>query len=141
MDNRIFTGGFSVRMGTKRTRFELSPAEIHGGPEGLFRVRVDRRWHDGPEGEALFLDRGGLAHLVASAALGTVGAPAPRPSLRRGARISVRIEDEGRARVEGGFTVGPFILAHDGRWMVPVTVYGGTRYVAAEDIVAKEERL
>ncbi len=141
MDNRIFTGGFSVRMGTKRTRFELSPAEIHGGPEGLFRVRVDRRWHDGPEGEALFLDRDGLAHLVASAALGTVGSPAPRPSLRRGSRISVRIEDEGRARVEGGFTVGPFILAHDGRWMVPVTVYGGTRYVAAEDIVAKEERL
>jgi hypothetical protein len=128
-------------MGTKRTRFELSPAEIHGGPEGLFRVRVDRRWHDGPEGEALFLDRDGLAHLVASAALGTVGSPAPRPSLRRGSRISVRIEDEGRARVEGGFTVGPFILAHDGRWMVPVTVYGGTRYVAAEDIVAKEERL
>lgn len=141
MDNRIFTGGFSVRMGTKRTRFELSPAEIHGGPEGLFRVRVDRRWHDGPEGEALFLDRDGLAHLVASAALGTVGAPAQRPSLRRGARVSVRIEDEGRARVEGGFTVGPFILAHDGRWMVPVTVYGGTRYVAAEDIVAKEEGL
>lgn len=136
-------------MGTKRTRFELSPAEVHGGPEGLFRVRVDRRWHDGPEGEALFLDRDGLAHLVASAALGTVGAPAPRPSLRRGARVSVRIEDEGRARVEdegrarveGGFTVGPLILAHDGRWMVPVTVYGGTRYVAAEDIVAKEERL
>jgi hypothetical protein len=52
----------------------------------------------------------------------------------------VRIEDEGRARVEGGFTVGPFILAHDGRWMVPVTVYGGTRYVAAEDVVAREER-
>ena len=127
-------------MGTKRTRFELSPAEIHGGPEGLFRVRVDRRWHDGPEGEVLFLDRDGLAHLVASAAPGTVGAPAPRPSLRRGSRISVRIEDEGRARVEGGFTVGPFILAHDGRWMVPVTVYGGTRDVAAEDIVAREER-
>lgn len=138
MDKRKFSGSFSVRIDTHRARFELSPAEIHGGPEGSFRVRIDRKWHDGPDGKPLFFDRSRLADLVVDAALDGLPATPRRPQIQRSERVSVRFEADGVRRVEGGFVAAPPILGHDGRWWVPVTMYGGTRYVPTDDIIAKE---
>lgn len=140
MDKRKFIASFSVRIDTRRARFELSPGPLHGGPEGSFRVRIDRRWHDGPDGGPIFLDRARLVDLVVGMALGDMPEPAQDPCIPRGTRVSVRFEKGGVNRVEGGFTVAPAVLAHDGRWVVPVTMYGGTRYIPVEDIVAREER-
>jgi hypothetical protein len=138
VDKRKFSGSFSVRIDTRRARFELSPAEIHGGPEGSFRVRIDRKWYDGPDGKPLFFDRSRLADLVVGAALEGLPEPATQPGIQRGDRVSVRFEKGGVRRVEGGFVAAAPILGHDGRWWVPVTMYGGTRYVPADDIIAKE---
>lgn len=140
MDKRKFIASFSVRIDTRRARIEIAEGQIHGGPEGSFRVRIDRRWHDGPDGSPVFLDRARLVDLVVGLALGHMPEPAQDPCIARGARVSVRFEKGGVNRVEGGFTAAPAVLAHDGRWVVPVTMYGGTRYVPVEDIVAREER-
>jgi len=140
MDKRKFIASFSVRIDTRRTRIEVAEGQIHGGPEGTFRVRIDRRWHDGPDGSPIFLDRSRLVDLVVGLALGDMPEPAKDPRIHRGTRVSVRFEKDGVNRVEGGFTAAPAILAHDGRWVVPVTMYGGTRYIPVEDIVAREER-
>lgn len=140
MSRRKFSGSFSVRIDTRRARFELSPAELHGGPEGAFRVRIDRKWHDGPNGKPLFFDRSGLADMVVGAALDGMPEPAPLPQIKHGDRVSVRFERDGCGRVEGGFVSAPPILGHDGRWWVPVTMYGGTRYVPTDDIIAQEGR-
>ena len=140
MDNRKFIASFGVRIDTRRARFEVSPGPLHGGPEGTFRVWIDRRWHDGPDGQPLFLDRTRLAGLVVESALGDLPDPAQDPCIPSGTRVSVRFERSGANRVEGGFTAAPAILAHDGRWVVPVVVYGGTRYIPADDIVFREDR-
>lgn len=139
MDRRKFLGSFSVRIDTRRARFELSPAEIHGGPEGSFRVRIDRKWHDGPDGKPLFFGRSRLADLVVGAALDGMPTAPLQPRIQRGERVSVRFEADGVRRVEGGFVAAAPILGHDGRWWVPVTMYGGTRHVPTDDIIAKED--
>ena len=39
-DNRKFCASISVRNGEERAKLELSPAPLHGGPEGFYRVRL-----------------------------------------------------------------------------------------------------
>ena len=41
-DNRKFCASISVRNGEERAKLELSPAPLHGGPEGFYRVRLAR---------------------------------------------------------------------------------------------------
>lgn len=134
MDKREFLGSFSVRIGTDRIRFEIADATLFGGPAGTFRVRIDRRWHDGDEGRHLYLDRQGLSALVVIAAMGSMPEPAEAPIIPRNARVSARIREDGNVRTTGGTVVAPPILAHDGRWVVPVMMYGGTRYVPVSDL-------
>ena len=43
-DNRKICASISVRNGEERAKLELSPAPLHGGPEGFYRVRLARRW-------------------------------------------------------------------------------------------------
>lgn len=64
-DKRKFEASFSVKVDTQRVRFELSPAALHNGPIGLYRVRVGRRWLDTPDGLPRFMDREqiGRAHV------------------------------------------------------------------------------
>ena len=81
VDNRKFIGSMSVRIDTRRVKLELSPAPPHGGPEGMYRVRVDRRWLDAEDGEPRFLDREGLARLAADMALNALEAPTPAPDI------------------------------------------------------------
>lgn len=144
MNKRIFTASFSVRFGTQRIRFELSPAPLHGGGEGLFRVRINRRWHDGADGQPLFLDQSMLAALLAQTALGDMPAPPlpaplpPMPALSNKMRISVPLEQDkgGMPRYEGTWTHSPPILAHDGRWMIAVFLLGkGVVFVPCDDVI------
>ena len=76
-DNRKFTGSMSVRIDTRRVKLELSPAPLHGGPEGMYRVRVDRRWLDAEDGKTRFMDRIEIANLAARIALCDLETPAP----------------------------------------------------------------
>ena len=68
-DNRKFCASISVRNGEERAKLELSPAPLHGGPEGFYRVRLARRWLDTEDGAPRFFDRDGLARLAAELAL------------------------------------------------------------------------
>ena len=54
-DKRKFSGSVSVRAGETRVRMELSPAPLHGGPEGCYRVRLARRWLDTDDGRLVGL--------------------------------------------------------------------------------------
>ena len=68
-DNRKFCASISVRNGERRLKLELSPASLHGGPEGFYRVRLARRWLDTEDGAPRFFDRDGIARLAAELAL------------------------------------------------------------------------
>ena len=149
-DARTFSASFSVRIDTRRVRFELAEAPDLGGPEGLYRVRVDRRWLDDADGRPRFFDRTQLAALVTDAALGDLPGlrgDEPAPDLPVRTRVSVRRWRDGEPYCEGGWTVAPPVRAHrgpqggphDGAWLVPVTAYGrGVVYVPVSDCVWRQ---
>ena len=56
-DNRKFCASIYVRNGEQRVKLELSPASQHGGPEGFYRVRVERRWLNTEDGRPRWFDR------------------------------------------------------------------------------------
>lgn len=133
-DNRKFCGSISVRIDTHRVKLELSPAPLHGGPEGMYRVRADRRWLDTEDGQPRFLDRDGLARLAADMALDALEAPAPAPEIPCPSRVSVRTWKEDMPYYEGTWTNTPPIRAYDGRWMVNVSLGGKRVFVPVEDV-------
>lgn len=159
MDKRKFCASFSVKIAqgglrppstpqsaaeqspaasysTSRIRFELSPAPLHGGPEGGYRVRVQRRWLNGKDGSPRFFDRTLLAAMLADVVLGTFGDLPPAPDIPAKARVSVRLNRDGKEYYEGTWTTTPPILTFDGRWMVAVLLYGkGTVFVPCDDVI------
>ena len=96
-DNRKFCASIYVRNGEQRVKLELSPASQHGGPEGFYRVRVERRWLNTEDGRPRWFDRDGLARLAAELAVCGLDIPAPVPAVPYPSRVSVR-------RVEDGFS-------------------------------------
>ncbi len=123
-DNRIFSGSVSIRLGKERTKIDLSPAEEHGGDDGYYRVRIGRRWHDGPDGEMLFLDRSGLADLIAGIAFEEAAEiPAAPPDLPMRSRVSVTIWKGGQPYRESTMTYTPPIRGFDGQFYVGVLTY------------------
>ena len=92
-DNRKFCASISVRNGERRLKLELSPASLHGGPEGFYRVRLARRWLDTEDGAPRFFDRDGIARLAAELALCGLETPAPAPDIPCNSRVSVRRAD------------------------------------------------
>ena len=116
-DNRQFIGSICVRIGTERTKIELSPASIHGGGDG-FRVRVNRRWLDAPEGGVLFVAPDRLGRLVADVALGGKPVPEPDHDLPAKTRVSIRRETDDVVWHDGAWTVSPPIRAYDGHCSV-----------------------
>ena len=133
-DNRKFTGSMSVRIDTRRVKLELSPAPLHGGPEGMYRVRVDRRWLDAEDGQSRFLDRIGIANLAARIALCDLETPAPAPDMPCPSRVSVRVWKDDMPYFEGTWTNTPPIRAYDGRWVVNVSLGGKRVFVPVEDV-------
>lgn len=133
-DNRKFCGSISVRIGTRRVKLELAPAPDYGGPEGMYRVRIDRRWLDAEGGEPRFLDREGLARLAADMALDALETPAPAPDIPCPSRVSVRFWKDDLPHYEGTWTNTPPIRAYDGRWVVNVSLGGKRVFVPVEDV-------
>lgn len=136
-DKRRFLASCLLRLGGDAVRVQLSPAEIYDGPEGAWRVRVNRRWHDGVDGKPLFLDRAGLADFLAALlAAGTVEPPLC-PALCADMRVMLRRPDAGEFEadefVQGWIFSAP-ILAHDGRWYVAVSGGGLRWYARCEDV-------
>lgn len=139
--SRQFCASISVRFDTRRTKIELSPALLHGGPKGLYRVRVNRKWIDAPtdaDGGPLFFSQTGLAQLAAHLAFGGEAEPASLPDIPRGSRVRVSIEREGEILREQGFTLAPPIFGFDGRVYVAVSTYSfGATMCCIDDLILR----
>ena len=136
-DKRKFTGSISVRTCGERVKLELSPASLHGGPEGFYRVRLARRWLDTEDGSPRFFDRDGIARLAAELALCGLETPAPAPDIPINSRVSVRRAD---GFYEGTWTNTEPILDYRGRWMICVSLNGQRVFVPVEDVVVHASR-
>lgn len=134
-DNRKFCASISVRNGEERAKLELSPAPLHGGPEGFYRVRLARRWLDTEDGAPRFFDRDGLARLAAELALCGLETPAPAPSIPCPSRVSVRRVEDGFSCYYGAWTCTPPILTYEGIWKVGVSLDGTTHFVPVDDVI------
>ncbi|WP_027188211.1 hypothetical protein [Desulfovibrio cuneatus] len=141
-DNRKFSGSVSIRLGTQRVKLELSPAPLHGGEEGLFRVRVGRRWHDALEGEPLFFHRASLAELIGHFLGEAAFPPLPEaPDLPRNTRVTVNFWHNGQPEQEGVWTATPPIRALDGKFYVGVMTYAaGFIFVPVNDVTIVDKR-
>lgn len=133
---RQVCASISIRLPDRtRVKLELMPASDFGGPAGLFRVRVGRRYVQAPDGKMLFLDRDGLARLATDLAL--QGLPAMTltcPDLPVGARVSVRLASKSWRRYEGAYTLTPPFFASCGRWMVCLLASTGREWVYVDDL-------
>lgn len=139
MDKRQFTVSISAKIENRRRMlFEASPAPLYGGPDGLYRVRIDRRWYNSPDGEPLFFDSVRLMELIRTVAFGVLEEPAPAPNIPPKARVSVWSVVDGEKRYECGWTVTPPIRAFDGRWVIAVMLAGKTVFMPVENIIYHE---
>lgn len=136
-DNRKFYASISVRNREERAKLELSPAPLHGGPEGFYRVRLARRWLDTEDGVPRFFDRDGIARLAAELALCGLETPAPAPDIPGNSRVSVRRAD---GFYEGTWTNTEPILDYTGRWVVNVSLGGKRVFVPVEEVTVHKER-
>lgn len=133
-ENVSFTSSISVRIGTTRRKIELSPAEQHGGPSGCWRVRIDRRWHDLPEGGHIYLTPDQLSNLITHLALGHSEELASVPQIPTGTRVSVYTGKAGASPLTGGFTLtSPFRL-YSGLWAVAVQLFSGIEIRPVSDL-------
>jgi hypothetical protein len=136
-DKRDFIGSVSVRIEGTRRKLELSPAERYGGEEGLYRVRLGRRWIDTPEGKPLFFDRVRLADLIAAHVFAEAVAVLPEtaPDIPRNSRVSVKFWHRGDPHHEGVFTSSPPWRGFDGRFYIWCMTYtAGWIAAPVEDI-------
>lgn len=141
-DGRRFVATVCVRHDTT-TRIELAPAQEYGGPDGRWRVRVDRRWHNLPDGTPGYLAASDVGALVASALGGEASVVPAVPDLPRGTLVSAPAGPDGvggeRRELTRIVTV-PYLL-HDGDWHVGVHLYGrGTVLVRASDLKVRQAR-
>lgn len=94
---------------------------------GRYRLRINRRWHDTPEGGPLYLDMHQIMALAATcAAGGALPDLEPAPDLPRHTRVSVPNGRylAGKAQYDGTRTGTEPLRGHDGRWYVSVLLYG-----------------
>lgn len=137
-DKRKFATSFSVKVGTQRTRVELSEAPVYGGPEGLYRVRINRRWHDCPDGSPRFMDRATIAALVVDMSLSELAPLPPCPAYHPKARASVRYTEHGIERCEQATLKSQPVRLYDGKIYVCVHTYEkGTWFAPWEDIIIR----
>lgn len=124
-NKRNFTGSVSIRIEDTRTKIDLAPAEEYGGEEGIFRVRIGRRWLDSPDGHKLFFDKLRLAELVAGHVFADAVAMLPEtpPDIPRSSRVSIKFWHNNKFHSEGVFTSSPPYRGFDGRFYVWVMTY------------------
>ncbi len=129
-DKRKITASCLLKVNGRAVRVQLSPAVIYGGPEGAYRVRVNRVWRNGHDGNPLFVDRAALAALLAEMLRAAPAPGVPCPDLPADARVSVTIRrGEDVFEIVPGWTYSAPIRADDGQWYVLVSA-GGRRFFA-----------
>lgn len=134
-DKRKITASCLLKVNGRAVRVQLSPASIYGGPEGAYRVRVNRVWRNGYDGNPLFVDRGALAALLADALYGVPLLDAPVPDLPCNARVCVNIRrDEDVYDKADGWTYSTPIRADDGQWYVLVSAQGRRFFANCADV-------
>ena len=139
MDNRRFSATVSARVGSRRVRLELSPAPLYGCPEGFYRVRIDRRWHNTADGRALFMSADDVTAFLGRAVFDGVPSLLPAPFIPVGSRVTARLWNDTEPEFLGTWTLSPPILAHDGVWKVLVrTIDRGLAFIPCDDIIVRE---
>lgn len=144
-EHRKFSSVICVKTGAKTAaKIELFPAEQWlESAQGRYRLRINRRWHDFPEGGMAFLDARQVSDLVAGLATGESPDLATAPDLECGTPVSVpngRIL-AGEAMRDVTRTATPLIRAYDGEWYAGVHLVGkGSVFVNAKDIIKKQRR-
>lgn len=135
---RRFTASFCVRFDTTSVRFELSPAEDHGGNAGMYRVRRDRVWLDDESGQRIFFDRKRLSEMLTDTVFGVVQDTPPEPHIPVRSRVSIRKIRDGEPYFICGWTMSPPVLDSGKRWMVAVSTYDeGIVFKNTEDVIFK----
>ena len=116
-----------VKIGAKvRFKIELFPAEQWSeSAQGRYRLRVNRCWHNAPDGSPAYLDMVQVAALVGSLAQGGELKLPPKPDLPAKSRVSVPngkvLGDQ--ILYDSAWTHTEPILGYDGIWYVCVHTY------------------
>lgn len=140
-ERRKKTDSILVRRGGKSRLLELFPAEEwpeQSPGDGLFRVRLDARWHS-PMGPFSFLTLPAIGELVATLLSGgEPQEPEHAPEwMRKGAEVRVYygMDGEGLPRRYHAYIDDAPQLGPDGRQYVLCHCYGlGKRFVPAADV-------
>lgn len=133
---------FCVKNGATSHKVELFAShQWQGAPAGRYRLRVNRRWMDGPDGAHLYLAPEQLGDALLRLAGLLPEQDDTAPALRRGTRVSV----------PNGRSIGPIPLrdvthvmteaplrGFDGLWYVGVQIMGrGVVMVPAGEVRMK----
>lgn len=148
-EKRIFTRTLCAKTGAKTVaKIEMFPAEqwAESAQEaaalaGRFRLRVNRRWLDLPEGGMAFLDARQIGMQAAALALGEIPALEAAPDLPRGSAVSAPTGRMiyGECETNGTRTVTEPIRGYDGRWYVAVLLWGkGTVFARVDELRRKK---
>lgn len=111
--------------------------------QGRYRLRINRRWHNAPDGKHIYLDMVQVVALVGSLAQGKGLSLDPAPNIPRGTPVSVANGGShcGIAWRDVTHTATPTIQGYDGRWYVGVVVYGqGCVFVPVSDLIILPRR-
>lgn len=133
-DNRKITASCLLKVNGSALRVQLSPATIYGGQEGHYRVRVNRIWRNGHDGNPLFVDRASLGVLLADLMCAAPMQSTARPNLPSDARVTVTIWQDDEPRHLSGWTYSTPIRADDGIWYVVVSAGGRRFFARCEDV-------
>ena len=137
-EKRKICAQICVRFDTKNTRCELSRAENHGGPDGSFRVRVNRRWLDTAESARRYFDASAIGALVATLLTDQGAEPQPAPVIPCPSRVSVVTWKKGLPQYIGTWTNSEPIQDVTGQWVVNVSLGGKRVFVPVADVRVHE---
>ena len=144
-EHRRPTESICVKTSAKTAfKIELFPAEQwQKSAQGRFRLRVNRRWIDSPEGVPMYMDRAQIGTFVSK--LGdkqTLSTVPPKPDLPPKTRVNV---PNGKALAgvklyDISWTITEPFLGYDGRWYVCANLYGvGGAMVPVDEIILKKK--
>ena len=144
-EKRKFESVICVKIGAKTSfKIELFPAEQWvESAQGRYRLRINRRWHDGADGKPAYLDMVQVAALVGSLAKGGDLELPQKPDLPAKTRVSAPNGNiiGGKMQYDGCWTSTEPILGYDGVWYVVVFLYGkGDVLMPVHDLIIHKAR-